>query len=66
VRDRRVQDRLGARKEERLGRPSGPEEAGLRPDYTIPRKDRSWKTTATPSRSLPLTYGGYTIAIPRS
>ncbi len=66
MRDRRVQDRLGARKEERLGRPSGPEEAGLRPDYTIPRKDRSWKTTATPSRSLPLTYGGYTIAIPRS
>jgi hypothetical protein len=49
VRDRRVQVRLGARKEERLGRPSGPEEAGLGPDYTIPRKGRPWKTTATPS-----------------
>jgi hypothetical protein len=66
VRDRRVQDRLGARNEERLGRPSGPEEAGLGPDYTIPRKGRPWKTTTTPSRSLPLTYEGYTIAIPRS
>jgi hypothetical protein len=66
VRDRRVQGRLGTRKEERLGQPSGPEEAGLRPDYTIPRKDRSWKTTVTPSRSLPLTYEGHTIAIPRS
>ncbi len=32
VRDRRVQDRLGERKEEKLGRPSGPEEAGLGPD----------------------------------
>jgi hypothetical protein len=66
VRDRRVQDRLGERREEKLGRPSGPEEAGLRPDYTIPRKGRPWKTTTNPSRSLPLTYEGYTIALPRS
>jgi hypothetical protein len=66
VRDRRVQDRLGERKEEKLGRPSGPEEAGLGPDYTIPRKGRPWKTTTTPSRSLPLSYEGYTIALPRS
>jgi hypothetical protein len=66
VRDRRVQDRLGKRKEEKLGRPSGPEEAGLGPDYTIPRKGRPWKTTTTPARSLPLSYEGYTIALPRS
>jgi hypothetical protein len=66
VKDRRVQDRLGERKEEKLGRPSGPEEAGLRPDYTIPRKGRPWRTTTTPSRSLPLSYEGYTIALPRS
>ncbi len=66
MRDRRVQDRLGKRKEEKLGRPSGPEEAGLEPDYTIPRKGRPWKTTTTPSRSLPLSYEGYTIALPRS
>jgi hypothetical protein len=66
VRDRRVQDRLGEKKEEKLGQPSGPEEAGLEPNYTIPRKGRPWKTTTTPSRSLPLSYEGYTIALPRS
>jgi hypothetical protein len=66
VRDRRVQDRLGKRKEEKPGRPSGPEEAGLEPDYTIPRKGRPWKKTTTHSRSLPLSYEGYTIALPKS
>ncbi len=66
MRDRRVQDRLGKRKEEKPGRPSGPEEAGLEPDYTIPRKGRPWKKTTTHSRSLPLSYEGYTIALPRS
>ncbi len=66
MRERKVQDRLGSRKEERQGRPSGPEEAGLRPDYTISRKDRSWKTTEIPSRSLPLSYEGYAVAILRS
>ncbi len=66
VRERKVQDRLGSRKEERQGRLSGPEEAGLRPDYTIPRRDRSWKTTEIPSKILPLSYEGYVIAIRRS
>ncbi len=66
MRDRRVQDRLGKRKEEKPGRPSGPEEAGLEPDYTILRKGRPWKKTTTHSRSLPLSYDGYTIALPRS
>jgi hypothetical protein len=66
VRERNVQDRLGFRQEERQGRLSGPEEAGLRPDYTIPRRDRSWKTTVASSRVLPLSYEGYVIAIPRS
>jgi hypothetical protein len=66
VRDRRVQDRLGKREEERPGRSSGPEGAGLEPDYTIPRKGRPWKKTTTHSRSLPQSYEGYTIALPRS
>jgi hypothetical protein len=66
MRDRRVQDRLGKREEEKPGRPSGPEEAGLEPDYTIPRKGRPWKKTTTHSRSLPPSYEGYTIALPRS
>jgi hypothetical protein len=65
VRDRRVQDRLGKRKEERPGRPSGPEGAGLEPGYTIPRKSRPWKTTTTHRRSLPSSYEGYAIALPR-
>ena len=66
VRERNVQDRLGSRQEGGQGRLSGPEETGLRPDYTIPRRDRSWKTTGAPSRVLPLSYEGYMIAIPRS
>ncbi len=66
MRDRRVQDRLGKRKEEGQGRPSGPGEAGLEPDYTISRKGRPWKKTTTHSRSLPQSYEGYTIALPRS
>jgi hypothetical protein len=65
VRDRRVQDRLGKRKGEKPGRPSGPEGAGLEPGYTIPRKSRLWKTTFTHSRSLPPSYEGYAIALPR-
>ena len=65
MRDRRVQDRLGKRKEERPGRSSGPEGAGLEPGYTIPRKSRPWKTTTTHSRSLPSSYEGYAIALPR-
>jgi hypothetical protein len=35
-----MQERLGKRKEERPGRSSGPEGAGLEPGYTIPRKSR--------------------------
>jgi hypothetical protein len=59
VRDRRMQERLGKRKEERPGRSSGPEGAGLEPGYTIPRKSRPWKTTASHSRSLPSSYKDY-------
>ncbi len=65
VRDRRVQERLGKRKEERPVRSSGPEGAGLEPGYTIPRKSRPWKTTASHSRSLPSSYKYYAIALPR-
>jgi hypothetical protein len=65
VRDRRIQERLGKRKEERPGRSSGPEGAGLEPGYTIPRRNQPWKTTASPSRSLPSSYKDYAIALPR-
>jgi hypothetical protein len=65
VRERVVQDRLGSRQEERQGQLSGPEETGLRPDYLIPRRDRSWKTTGA-SRDLPTSYDGYVIAVPKS
>ena len=60
-----MQERLGKRKEERPGRSSGPEGAGLEPGYTIPRKSRPWKTTASHSRSLPSSYKDYAIALPR-
>ncbi len=48
MRERVVQDRLGPRQEEKLGRLSDPGEIGLRPDYVIPRRDRPWKTTRFP------------------
>jgi hypothetical protein len=66
VRDRRIQERLGKRKEERPGRSSGPEGAGLEPGYSIPRRHQPWETTASPSRSLPSSYKDYAIALPRS
>ncbi len=65
VRDRRMQERLGKREEERPGRSSGPEGAGLEPGYTIPRKSQPWKTTASHSRSLPSSYKDNAIALPR-
>jgi hypothetical protein len=43
-------------------RPGG---LGLRPDYRIPRKDRSWRTTEAPG-GLPLSFEGYVITAPRS
>ena len=66
MRDRKIQERLGKRSEERPGRSSGPEGAGLESGYTIPRRSQPWKTTASPSRSLPSTYKDYAIALPRS
>jgi hypothetical protein len=65
VRDRKIQERLGKR-EERPGRSSGPEGAGLEPGYSIPRRHQPWETTASPSRSLPSSYKDYAIALPRS
>ncbi len=65
VRERLVQDRLGSRQEERQGRLSDPGEIGLRPDYIIPRRDRSWKTTEA-SRDPPTSYDGFVISIPKS
>jgi hypothetical protein len=65
VRDRRMQERLGRRSEERPGPSSGPEGAGLEPGYSIPRRSQPQKTTASPSRSLPSSYKDYAIALPR-
>jgi hypothetical protein len=65
VRDRRMQERLGRRSEERPGPSSGPEGAGLEPGYSIPRRSHPQKTTASPSRSLPSSYRDYAIALPR-
>ena len=65
MRDRRMQERLGKRSEERPGPSSGPEGAGLEPGYSIPRRSQPWKTTASPSRSLPSSYKDYAIALPR-
>ena len=65
MRDRRMQERLGRRSEERPGPSSGPEGAGLEPGYSIPRRSHPQKTTASPSRSLPSSYRDYAIALPR-
>ncbi len=60
-----MQERLGKREEEGPGQSSDPEGAGLEHGYTIPRKNRPWKTTASHSRSLPSSYKDYAIALPR-
>ncbi len=60
-----MQDRLGRRQEGGQGRPPGQEGLGLRPDYRIPRKDRSWRSTKAPG-GLPLSFEGYVITAPRS
>ncbi len=60
-----MQERLGKRKGEKPERSSAPEGAGLEPGYTIPRKSRPWKTTASHSRGLPSSYKDYAIALPR-
>ena len=65
MRDRRMQERLGRRSEERPGPSSGPEGAGLEPGYSIPRRSQPQKTTASPSRSLPSSYRDYAITLPR-
>jgi hypothetical protein len=65
VRERVVQDRLGRRQEGGQGRVPGQEGPGLRPDYRIPRRDRSWRTAEAPG-GLPLSYEGYIITAPRS
>ncbi len=65
VRERVVQDRLGRRQEGGQGRVPGQEGPGLRPDYRIPRRDRSRRTAEAPG-GLPLSYEGYIITAPRS
>jgi hypothetical protein len=65
VRERVVQDRQGRRQEEERRRPPDQEEPGLRPDYRIPRRDKSWRT-AEASGDLPASFEGYVIAAPRS
>jgi hypothetical protein len=65
VRERVVQDRLGRRQEEERRRPPDQEELVLRPDYRIPRRDRSWRTAEAPG-GLPASFEGYVIAAPRS
>ena len=65
VRERVVQDRLGCRQEGGRGHPPGQEGLGMRPEYRIPRKDRSWRTAGAPG-GVPLSYEGYIITAPRS
>jgi hypothetical protein len=65
VRERVVQDRLGCRQEGGRGHPPGQEGLGMRPEYRIPRKDRSWRTEGAPG-GVPLSYEGYIITAPRS
>ena len=65
VRERVVQDRLGCRQEGGRGHPPSQEGLGMRPEYRIPRVDRSWRTEGAPG-GVPLSYEGYIITALRS